>query len=112
MVQAGEVVLCNSEALLYEIGRIPDLTRQAESLSLLSLARENLWVTDDVEVLAAAFERQGIRALDAVHLALASSAKVDYFCTCDDQSYRKASSMSGLSCKVISLLNLVTEVSP
>lgn len=111
-VQAGDVSLCSSDALLFEISRIPDETRRAESLSMLSLASEELLVTDAVETLAASFEQQGLRAMDAVHLALASMAKVDFFCTCDDQFFRKARKLTGLGCQVMTLLNLVVEVSP
>lgn len=111
-VQAKEVSLCSSEALLYEIGRIPDNARRVEALSMLLLAHEFLLVTDAVESLAVSFEQRGLSALDAVHLACASEAKVDYFCTCDDKLFRKASAIAGLGCKVITLLNLVLEVSP
>ena len=79
---------------------------------MLSLANETLSVTDEVAQLAESFEQLGLRALDAVHLASASLAKVDYFCTCDDKLFRKASEIAGLGCRVITLLNLVVEVSP
>lgn len=110
-VQAEDVSLCSSEVLLFEVSRIPDEARRVESLSMLSLAREFLIVTDAVEVLALSFEEQGLSAVDALHLASASLAKVDYFCTCDDRLFKKASAMSGLGCRVITLLNLVMEVS-
>jgi predicted nucleic acid-binding protein len=110
-VQAKEVSLCNSEVLLYEISRIPDDARRAESLSILSLANEFLAVTASVESLALSLEDQGLSAVDALHLACASQAKVDYFCTCDDLLFRKASAMAGLGCQIITLLNLVVEVS-
>ena len=110
-IQAGDVSLCNSEARLYEVSRIPDGTRRAESLSMLTLASQHLLVTDAVEELAVSYEKQGIRAMDAVHLALASIAKVDYFCTCDDQLFRKASRLAGVDCQVITLLDLVVELS-
>lgn len=48
--------------------------------------------------------------MDAVHLALASTAKVDFFTTCDDRLLRKAKAESGLDCKVVSALALVSEV--
>ena len=69
-------------------------------------------MTDAVEQLAASFEKRGLRALDALHLALASTAQVDYFCTCDDKLFRQAQNIEGLGCKAITLLNLVMEVSP
>jgi len=108
--QSGDVSMLSSEALEYEIGRIPDDTRPAEVLSLLTIASEHLPVTDAVEALAVSFERQGVRAMDAVHLALASIANADFFCTCDDRLFRKAQSLTGLSCKVTTLLGLIPEV--
>lgn len=48
--------------------------------------------------------------MDAVHLALASLARVDYFCTSDDKFFRKAQNIPDLGCKVSTLLNLVMEI--
>ena len=70
-VQAGEHSLLGSEALEYEVSRIPDEARRAEVLSILTLATEHLRIDDAVEALALSFEQQGVRAMDAVHLALA-----------------------------------------
>ena len=81
-------------------------------MSLLSLAAVDLRVTDEAEELAASFELRGLRAMDALHLALVSVAQVDYFCTCDDKLFRQAQNLVGLGCKVITLLNLVMEISP
>ena len=110
--KSGEISLCNSEVLQYEIARVPDDVRRFEALSLLSLASEQLVVTDAAEELAISFERHGLRALDALHLAVASLAKVDYFCTSDDKLFRKAQDIPCLGCKVITLLNLVVEILP
>ena len=109
-VQAGEHLLLGSEALEYEVGRIPDQARRTEVLSVLALAAERRQITDGVEALAFTFERQGLQALDALHLALASTAKADFFCTCDDKLFRKAQTLPGLSCKITTLLGLVPEV--
>ena len=109
-VQAGELTLPGSEALEYEVSCIPDDGRQNEVRAVLTLATERLAVTDAVEVLAIALEQHGVGAMDAVHLALASIAKADFFCTCDDRLLRKAQTLSGLGCKVVSLLGLVPEV--
>lgn len=109
-VQAGDQRLVSSEALEYEIGRIPDGSRRTEVFSVLLLATERLAVTDEVEATALIFEKNGIGAMDAIHLALASRANVDYFCTCDDALFRKAQLLAGLNCKVITLLGLVPEV--
>ena len=109
-VQAKEQVLLGSEALEYEVGRIPDESRRSEVLSLLALASERLQITEAVETLALQFEQQGLGPMDAIHLALASTAKADFFCTCDDRLHRKALTIQGLSCKVTTLLGVVPEV--
>ncbi len=108
-VQAKELSLLSSEALQYEVSRIPDEARRTEVLSVLSLASEHLQVTDAVEALALTLEQQGLGAMDAVHLALASTAKADFFCTCDDQLFGKAQSISGLACKITTLLGFIPE---
>lgn len=110
-VQAGEQTLLGSEALEYEISRIPNDTRHDEVISILTLASERLLLTDEVERLASSLEQKGLRSMDAIHLALASRAEADFFCTCDDRLFQKARTFSGLSCKVTTLLGLVPEVS-
>ena len=109
-VQAEELALLGSEALHYEVSRIPDDTRRSEALAVLSLASEHLKITDEVEALALTFEQMGLSAMDAIHLALASAARADYFCTCDDKLFRIAVVIPGLTCKVITLLSLIPEV--
>lgn len=109
-VQDGEHVLLGSEALDYEVARIPDESRRNEVLAVLALASEKLLLTDGVEALALRFEQDGLRAMDAIHLALASTSNADFFCTCDDRLFHKAKALAGVSCKVTTLLGLVPEV--
>lgn len=109
-VQAGEHVLLGSEALEYEISRIPDQTRREETMSILGIAIERLLLTDEIEALALSFEECGLRAMDALHLAFASSAKADYFCTSDDKLLHKARTLALSPCNVSTLLNLVQEI--
>jgi len=108
--QAGDFRLVSSGALEYEIGRIPDAQRRNEAMSILALARERLPLSNDVQRLAEVLESQGVSPIDAVHLALASSAKVDFFSTCDDSLLQKGRLFTGLSCKVVSVLELLLEV--
>lgn len=111
-VQVGGVTMLNSEALEYEIGRIPNEQRRHEAFALLTLAGERLAMSDQVESLAEVLEERGIHPMDAVHLALASTYRADYFATCDDALLRKARQESGLSCKPLSILELFTEIHP
>lgn len=108
--QSGDVALLTSEALDYELSRIPDDARRNEAMSLLSLAAERLAITDEIEKLADRLESGGIAAMDAVHLAVASCAHADYFVSCDDKLIRKARVIAGLNCNTVPLLGVVAEV--
>jgi len=109
-VQAGDLSLLNSEALEYEVSRIPDEVRRNEVMAVLALASERLEINDEAEALAESLESRGVRSMDAVHLAFASTAKADFFGTCDDKLLRTSQALSGLTCKVVSVLALVPEV--
>lgn len=109
-VQAGDLSLLNSEALEYEVSRIADEVRRNEVMAVLALASERLEIDDEAEALAESLESCGVRSMDAVHLAIASTAKADFFATCDDRLLRMSQALSGLTCKVVSVLALVPEV--
>ena len=109
-VQAGDLSLLSSEALEFEVSRIPDEVRRTEVMAVLGLASERLEINDEAEILAGLLEGRGVPSMDAVHLALASIAKADYFCTCDDKLLRKCQGLSNLTCKVMPVLGLVLEV--
>jgi predicted nucleic acid-binding protein len=100
----------SSEAIEYELGRIPDDQRRSEMAAILSLAGERAVITHATEKLAGLLEKHGIDPMDAVHLALSSTVGVDYFATCDDYFLRKAKSEKILECKPVSVLALVLEV--
>ncbi len=108
-VQAGEHVLLGSEALEYEVARIPVETRRSETFAVLALASERLLLTDTVEALALIYEQRGLSPMDAIHVATASIAKADYFCTCDDRLFQKARALPDLHCGIVTLLGLVPE---
>jgi predicted nucleic acid-binding protein len=108
--RAGDLVLLGSEALDFEISRIPDVQRRDEAKAVLALAAEHWEISDEAQSLAETLSKYGISAMDALHLALASVAKADYFTTCDDNLLKKARSVKDLACKVVSLLGLVAEV--
>ena len=107
--QVGDIVLVNSEALEYEIGRIPDNERRTEMSAILALSKERIELTHEAEKLAESFANRGISPMDAIHLALASTARVDFFTTCDDRLLRKDQAEYVLGCKAVSALHLVSE---
>jgi len=109
-IQVRGFTLLSSEALEYEMRRIPDLRRRNEAMAVLTLAQERLELTDETAALAESIESHGIRPMDAVHLALASTAEADYFATCDDRFLKNARILPGLACKVTSILSLTSEI--
>jgi predicted nucleic acid-binding protein len=102
--------LISSDALLFEIGRIPEQDRKDDALAILKIAEKTIELTIEIEALAGKLGASGLKPLDALHLAFASASKVDYFCTCDDKFLRKAKSLEGLKIKVVSPTELVMEV--
>ena len=110
LCESHHVRLISSESLLFEIGRIPDQTRKEDALTILELAKENIELTTEIEALARKLLASGLNPLDALHLASASTAKADYFCTCDDKFLKKARILKGLNTKVASPTELVMEL--
>lgn len=109
-VQAGDVSLLGSEALDYEASRIPNDERRSQVTAILSLTNEHVEMTQEAEILAESLEKDGVFPMDAVHLALASTAGADFFCTCDGKLLRKRHLLSELKCPVVSILALAAEV--
>ena len=107
-VQAGGATLLTSEALEFEISRIPDDQRRREATAILTLAR--LLLSETSEHLAESFAQAGLSAMDALHVALAATAGADYFITTDDKLLRRAKSLQGLSVTPISILGFVSEI--
>jgi predicted nucleic acid-binding protein len=110
LCESDRLKLISSDALLFEIGRIPDQDRKDDALAILKIANEHIDLTPEIEGLARKLEASGLQPLDALHLAFASGSKVDYFCTCDDKLLKKAKSLSGLNIKVVSPTELVLEL--
>lgn len=65
-VQNGDMTLLGSEALEYELSRIPDEERRNEAISLLSLATEHLMIAKGMERMADSLGTNGIAAMDSV----------------------------------------------
>jgi hypothetical protein len=107
MCESNQLTLISSEALQFEIGRIPDQGRKEEALAILKIAKETVVLTLELEGLARTLQGLGMKPLDALHLASASISKVDYFCTCDDKFLKKARNVDGLNTAVVSPTELI-----
>jgi predicted nucleic acid-binding protein len=110
LLESGKIELVSSDALLFEIDRNPNPTRQEYALEVLSRATVFVRLNEQVEKRASEFEVLGLKPLDALHLASAEEARADYFCTCDDRFLKRAKVISGLETKVVSLIELTEEL--
>jgi predicted nucleic acid-binding protein len=110
LCELGEVEIVSSEALLFEIKRNPNMTRRQFALEALLGARTSVALNEQVEERAKELNRAGIKPLDALHLASAEEAAVDYLCTCDDRFLKQAQVMKGLKVKVVSPIEAIEEI--
>lgn len=109
LVEANKVSMISSEILLFEINRNSSQIRKEYALEIVAKAKDYLSMNPKIEKRSRGFVELGIHFLDAVHLASAESARVDYFCTCDDGFLKKARKISGLKVKVVSPPELAEE---
>ena len=110
LCEAGQVELMMSDALGFELERNPNPVRKEYALKVLSKAAVFVHTESQIEERARTFLAEGIKPVDALHLASAVEAKADYFCTCDDRFLKRAKAVDTGQTKVVSPLELITEV--
>jgi predicted nucleic acid-binding protein len=90
MLDAGEVELIISDASIFENTQNPNVTRKSFGEAILRRNAAVIHINPTLILRSQRFIAQNLHPLDALHLACAESANVDYFCTCDDKLYKKA----------------------
>jgi predicted nucleic acid-binding protein len=108
MVEAKAVELISSSVLEYENSRNPYPIKQEAMNRYLQLAELRQEVSEAIRQRAEEFEKNGLKAIDSLHVACAEAAKSDYFITCDK---RLVNRYSGLAMKVINPADFVLEMS-
>ena len=88
MIEAGSVTLVTSSVLEYENNRSPFQLRRNRVTRCSSLAGVHRKVDEDIKRRAEELEQQGLKAIDALHIACAEAAGSEYFLTCDDRLVR------------------------
>jgi len=111
LCESGQVTLVGSDALLFELEKNPHPIRKDYAAVVLSNAAAFTATDQRVEARARQFEATGMKPLDALHLASAVEAEADFFCTCDDRLLKRAREAETGRTRVVSPLELVTEVS-
>lgn len=106
-IEKGDIELISSTVLELEIARIPLALRREHGEDIIGKASMVVIVDETIEKRAELFTRQRMKPMDALHLAAAESARVDYFCTCDDAFLRRAKGIIDLHTVVVSPLELI-----
>ncbi len=107
---AGALTLVSSDALEYEMDQNLLAVRKDHAQAVLAKAKIFITVELAVEQRTATFVKRGIKPMDAVHVALAEAAGVDFFCSCDDRLVRKLKRMKTVQIKSLSPLELIEEL--
>ncbi len=112
LCEQGILDLVSSDVLNFEIQQNPYPQRKIFAKTIMAQTKECVTLTDSIIIRAKEFELQGIKAIDALHLASAESISVDFFCTCDDRFFRRIKHVPALTLQIRTPLTLAQEIIP
>ena len=110
-IENGELELVSSFVVGDEHSRLSIPARRKEVRRLMDLAQADVASHPTILERARGLRRAGFGEGDALHLAAAEYAGVDYFVTCDDKLLRKARSVE-TTVNVVLPTELLEEESP
>ncbi|BCB96283.1 hypothetical protein JZK55_12050 [Dissulfurispira thermophila] len=106
----GEITTVNSFVLEDENSKNPFIERRNRICDFLKVANEYVHYSEELEKRAKEIEKLDIMGMDALHIACAEMAGVDFFVTCDDILVRKGrANKEKIKVKIISLIEFVTK---
>ncbi|MGF1587636.1 MAG: PIN domain-containing protein [Pleurocapsa sp.] len=107
LIDSQLVELVDSGVLEYENSRNPFPLKQKLMSRYLKLATIYQSVNEVIRQRAEQLEMQGIKAIDALHVATAEVSKSDYFITCDKRLINRCRE---LTIKVINPIDFILEI--
>lgn len=107
MVEAKLIELVNSSVLEYENSRNPFPVNQQSMERYLQIATVKVLVDENIRARAKQLEQQGIKAIDALHVACAEASQSDYFITCDKRLINRS---QGLTLKTINPTDFILDI--
>lgn len=108
MVEVKAIKLISSSVLEYENSRNPYPIKQEAMNRYLQLAELRQEVDEVIRKRAEELEKDGLKAIDALHVACAEAVNSDYFITCDKRLINRCSK---LTMKVMNPADFVLEMS-
>ncbi|MBI2803598.1 MAG: PIN domain-containing protein [Planctomycetes bacterium] len=112
LCEAGEAELIASDALVFETEANLDAVRRDFAMQAIAKAAQFVATNEQVKSPAQTYIAANVKPLDPLHLASAVEAQADFFCTCDDRFLKKARALTVPPTKVVSPLELVSELQP
>lgn len=112
LCEFGQLDLVSSDALVFEAERNPHPARKRYSFAILAQAKLFVHTDEKVEERVRFLHSQGLKPLDALHLASAEAAQADFLCTCDDRFLKRARALGIPPTQAVSPLELIAEVGP
>jgi predicted nucleic acid-binding protein len=109
LLERQQWFLVSSQVLEFEISKNGDESRKKELNSMNALAHTVIQINATIAKRANEFEKQGLQAFDALHLACAEG-NADIFLTVDDKFLNKAKNIQGVNIKISSPLIYLSEV--
>ncbi len=94
MVEGQLIELVSSSVLEYENSRNPDKFSRAAMNRYLQMANVKQLVDEAIKQRGLQLEQQGIKAVDALHVACAEASNSDYFLTCDKRLINRCTSLT------------------
>lgn len=107
MVETQTIELVSSLVLEYENSRNPKRIQQQAMTRYLEMATQRQPVTPSIKARGEELEKQGLKAIDALHVACAEMTESDYFLTCDKRLINRC---QGLSLKVLNPVDFILEI--
>lgn len=108
--EQARLTLVSSDILVFENEQNPHPQRRTFVAEVLKTVSDHIVLSDAITQRAQLFVGQGVKAIDALHLAAAEVATVEYFCTCDDRLLRRARTLPDLQLKPVSPIEFIQEV--
>lgn len=103
----GKACLVNSFALEFENSKNPNLENRLKVSSLLNYATDYIEYDEKILTRSLGIEENGIMSMDALHIACAESANVDFYITCDDKLVKQLKKQEKLKIVWYDAINFV-----
>ena len=110
LCEMGLVELVSSAAHEIKNRQNPYPERQTYAADVLSLAQHRVASTSEVAERTEAYIQEGLRQLDAFHLAAAVVSRAAFFCTTDDRLLRRGQVLNTRATAVVSPLDLLLQL--